>query len=169
MTQPEITFLSGGEELLATIQPLWEQLNKHHASISLHFKQDFAAYTFEQRKANILKKHEKNTVRIDIAQIHQIAVAYIVYASCANKVGEIESIFVNEKYRGQGIGKTLMEGALTWLDAQNIEEKVIDIAVGNEEATHFYARFGFYPRIIKLKQIKGWINSSNNLWGGDYE
>ena len=155
MTQPKITFVSGVKELLVSIQPLWEQLNQHHASSSPHFKQDFAAYTFEQRKTKLLKKHEKNTVRIDVAKINQRAVAYIVYASCANKVGEIESIYVDERYRGQGLGNTLMERALTWLDAQNIEEKVIDIAVGNEEAACFYARFGFYPRIIKLKQIKG--------------
>jgi hypothetical protein len=45
-----------------------------------------------------------------------------------------------------------MNRALTWLDLQDVHTKVIAVAVGNERVYTFYERFGFYPRLVMLKQ-----------------
>ena len=155
MSHPTINFVSGCTELLGAIQPLWEKLNKHHASVSPHFRQDFSSYSFEQRTANLLKKHEKSAVRIVIAQSSLQPVGYIICAIGKNRVGEIGSIYVDEAFRGQGVGENLMGQALAWLESQHSESKVIDVAVGNEDAYQFYAKFGFYPRVTTLKQKDG--------------
>ena len=70
-------------------------------------------------------------------------------------IGEIESIFIAEEFRGQNVGEALMQHALHWLNDQGVTSKVIDVAVGNERVFKFYARFGFFPRVTKLKQKGG--------------
>ena len=147
-----ITFCSGGVELLDSIRPLWEKLNQHHAAVSPHFSSDFLVKTFAGRKAALLKKYENGKIRVDIAQVQGENIAYLISAIRPEGVGEIESIYVDEGFRGQTIGDELMHRGLAWLDEQNAHTKVIDVAVGNERAYAFYARFGFFPRVVTLKQ-----------------
>lgn len=45
-----------------------------------------------------------------------------------------------------------MEHALRWMNESSAKRKVIGVVVGNEQALGFYARFGFYPRVVNLEQ-----------------
>ena len=156
MSKEDIKYISGGIELLDEIQPLWEKLNQHHEKISPHFSHEFRDYGFSARKARLLQKYADGHLRIDIAQSQEYKVGYIISAMMGAGVGEIESIFVENDFRGQAIGDELMRRALDWLDEQDVHTKVIDVAVGNERAYTFYARFGFFPRVMALKQrLKG--------------
>jgi ribosomal protein S18 acetylase RimI-like enzyme len=152
MNTANITYSFGGTELLGMIQPLWEKLNQHHAEISTHFAAEFELKTFDGRKTALLEKYADGEMRIDIAQSQGIAVGYLISAISADGVGEIESIYVEEDLRGQAMGDELMRRALAWLDEQNVHTKVIAVAAGNERAYTFYERFGFYPRVVMLKQ-----------------
>jgi ribosomal protein S18 acetylase RimI-like enzyme len=152
MIKTTIVYSSGGVELLDAIQPLWEELNQHHALVSFHFASDFQAKTFDGRKAALLNKYTNGEIRIDIAQSQGKNVGYLISAINSDGVGEIESIYVDEKFRGQAIGDELMRRGLAWLDKNNVLTKVIDVAVGNERAYDFYGRFGFFPRVVTLKQ-----------------
>ena len=148
----DIHYISGGAELLDDIQPLWEKLNQHHEAISPHFSYEFQDYGFSKRKARLLQKYADGQLRIDIALIQARKIAYLISAVTADGTGEIESLFVDSEFRGQAIGDELMRRAIGWLDAQDVHTKVIDVAFGNERAYAFYARFGFFPRVMKLKQ-----------------
>ena len=152
MNQTKVTYKSGGPDLLDEIQLLWEGLNRHHAAISPHFKADFHAKTFAERKRALLEKYTDGQLRIDIAGTQGRNVGYLVSAITPDGVGEIESIYIEDDFRGQAIGDQLMQWALDWLDEQGVHTKQIDVAVGNERAYKFYARFGFYPRVVTLKQ-----------------
>jgi ribosomal protein S18 acetylase RimI-like enzyme len=156
MSENNIVYSSGGVELLEPIQPLWEKLNQHHALVSPHFAADFQGKTFDGRKAALLEKYADGEMRIDIAHAQGENIGYLISAITSEGVGEIESIYIDEGFRGQAIGDELMRRALAWLDEQNVHTKVIDVAVGNERAYAFYARFGFFPRVVTLKQrMKG--------------
>ena len=148
----EISYSSGGVEHLDMIRPLWEKLNQHHAKISPHFVAEFQTKTFEGRKSALLEKYAAGEMRVDIAQSQQVTIGYLISAVDSKGVGEIESIYIEESFRGQAIGDELMRQALAWLDEQNVHTKVIAVAVGNERAHSFYERFGFYPRVMMLKQ-----------------
>jgi ribosomal protein S18 acetylase RimI-like enzyme len=152
MNQTKVTYLSGGIELLDEIQSLWEQLNRHHASVSPHFAADFHAKTFVGRKKALLEKYAAGQMRIDIAQFQGRSIGYLISAITLDGVGEIESIYIEDGFRGQAVGDQLMHRALDWLDACQVHTKVIAVAVGNERAYKFYARYGFYPRVVTLKQ-----------------
>ena len=148
----DIKFISGGAELLDEIQPLWEKLNQHHEEISSHFPEDFRVYKFAERKANLLKKYTDGQLRVDLAQSLGQTAGYLVGAVTTDGIGEIESIFIATEFRGHGIADELMKLGLSWLDSQGVHTKLIAVAVGNERAYSFYARFGFYPRAVMLKQ-----------------
>lgn len=154
MNIQSFSFFSGGIELLDDIQPLWEKLNQHHKEISPHFSYEFQEYGFSRRKARLLQKYGNGQLRIDVTQSRARNIAYLISAVTEKGVGEIESIFVENEFRGQAIGDELMHRALAWLDEQNVHTKVIEVAVGNERAYAFYARFGFSPRVVTLKHRK---------------
>ena len=147
-----ILYTSGGPELIDEIQPLWEQLNQHHASVSSYFASDFQSKTFVGRKKALLEKYVDGDMRIDIAVSQTRNIGYLISAITPDGVGEIESIYIENGFRGQAVGDQLMQKALDWLEAQGVHTKVIDVAVGNERAYMFYQRFGFYPPVVTLKQ-----------------
>lgn len=75
-------------------------------------------------------------------------------AKQGDAMNEIEYVYVLQTYRGQGVGKRLMEEALAWLGA----EKPIELygASYNKNAISFYERFGFVlsgdnvpPKVLK--------------------
>lgn len=147
-----ITYITGSVELLPEIKPLWKCLNEHHAKVSPYFSEDFQAFTFEQRIRSLNKKYEGGQLRIDIAIHQKIPIGYLISTINKEKDGEIESVFIQESFRGEAIGNELMKRALKWLDSEKVETKVVNVAVGNEAVYPFYARFGFFPRVTTLRQ-----------------
>ncbi len=151
-----IRYVGGDQTLLDQIQLLWEGLNQIMCQRSTHFKEHFAAMTFARRKADLLEKAAVGLMHVDLAvdQTSGQNVGYLVSSLNRKKVGEIESIFVSEEYRGQGVGGHLMRNALKWMDQNGAVDKVVEATVGNESVLGFYARFGFLPRLLQLKQLK---------------
>lgn len=123
---------------------------------TIHFKQHFAAMTWEKRRLELLKKTGCGQLHIDIAVDAgtEAAVGYLVSSLSNEKLGTVESIFVSEAYRGFGIGESLMNRALAWMDQNGAVDKVLEVTVGNEQVYGFYCKFGFMPRQTLLKQVK---------------
>jgi diamine N-acetyltransferase len=151
----KIKYINGDQSLLDTVKPLWEELNIYHCKRSEHFKSHYRAMTFDKRKAAILKKTVGGgELRVDLAVDGATGkeVGYIISSVNAEKVGEIESVYVNDAYRRMGVGGALMCSALVWMDQKGVVEKLVEVSVGNEVAWGFYGRFGFKPRKTVLKQ-----------------
>ena len=138
--------------MLDQIQSLWKQLNQHHAAHSPYFAVEFRRHQFSERKTKLLKKYADGQLRVDLAQSQGRSIGYLVSGVTAEGDGEIESIFVEAAFRGQGIADKLMRRGLAWLDEQGVHTKLVAVAAGNEPVYTFYERFGFYPRLVMLKQ-----------------
>lgn len=149
-----ITYVSGCDELLSAVEPLWVKLIEHHKVRSEHFRHEFEAINFSIRKQMLEDKAREGSILVEVAMDHDLdkAVGYCMSSINRFKQGELESIFVEAEFRGQGIGETLLKRALNWMDDQGTYSKVIVAAVGNEEVLGFYVRYGFLPRQILLKQ-----------------
>ena len=154
MCHNKIHYITGSTEFLDAIGPLWEKLNAQHAARSPHFGEDYTAHTYAWRKAGLLKKD--GDLRVELAQDAEIGrdIGYCVSVVTA-EAGVIESIFIEADYRGQGIGDALMRHALAWMDEYDVPMKRLLVAVGNEQALGFYARYGFQPQHIVLQQGRG--------------
>jgi ribosomal protein S18 acetylase RimI-like enzyme len=153
----KIKYINGDQSLLDTVKPLWEELNIYHCKRSEHFKSHYRAMTFEKRKAAIPNKTvDGGELRVDLAvdEATGKGAGYVVSSISAEKVGEIESVYVNDVYRRMGVGDRLMRSALAWLDQKGAVEKIVEVSVGNEVAWGFYGRFGFKPRKTVLKQTE---------------
>ena len=155
MNKRSVNFIHGDEALLDQIRILWEALNSHHLELSINFKQYYQDMTFEKRKADLLKKAIAGKMRVDLAVDEVIGqnVGYCVSSLNQEKIGEVESIFVDSNYRGSGMGDSLMKKALCWMDQEGAVAKIVEVASGNEEAFYFYAKYGFLPRKTMLKQM----------------
>lgn len=150
-----IEYITGGAELLDSIGPLWEKLNEHHERCSRYFSSRYAMLTFARRKAHLLAKARTGHLRVDLAKDAETGqyVGYCVSTATPDRVGEIDSIYVEEAYRHQGIGNSLMLRALDWLNDQGVQTKRGVIVVGNEQVLPFYSRYGFFPRRIELEEV----------------
>lgn len=157
-TQEEMTmieYISGGRELLDEVGPLWEKLNRHHARLDPHFADLFLKRTFAERKAGLIKKAGQGKLRVDLARSVPDGrlVGYAVSTIDEDRRGELDSIYVEEDYRGAGVGRALMERALAWMDEEGVNYRFLEVRVGNEGALRFYRRFGFVPATIRLDQL----------------
>ncbi len=150
--------MEGNEELLDRVAPLWEKLNEHHTDSSTYFSEQFSTFTFEHRKVVLLQKSRGKSLRVDLAKDldKDQFVGYCLSTIVCNirgKGGEIESIYIEPDYRNSSIGENLMQKALDWMDSENVDSKILIVAVGNERAFDFYMKFGFHPKSIKLEQL----------------
>ena len=152
----KIKYLHGDQTLLSQIKPLWEQLNQYHCDRSEHYKEHYKAMTFEKRCKGLLEKAVGGQLRVDLAvdEATGQGIGYIISTLNAEKVGEVESVYVDTAYWCNGVGDQLMRNALAWMDQNGVTSKQVEVSVGNEVAWGFYGRFGFMPRKTVLKQKK---------------
>lgn len=150
----KIVYISGDVQLLDEVKELWEGLNEHHLNNTFHFSDYYSNFTFDSRKNALIAVAQKGSMKIEIAidEDSQKKVGYLISSIDSNKNGEIESIYILNSYRGQGIGEELMKRALKWMDEKGIEKKIVTVAAGNEKVFGFYEKFGFYPRKMVLEQ-----------------
>ncbi|MDD3069836.1 MAG: GNAT family N-acetyltransferase [Methanoculleus horonobensis] len=138
------------------IHPLWNRMREHHRIRARTFRAFFESTTFDDRKAHFIRCAEAGDVRVDLAcdPAAGRCVAYCVTSLSAERIGEIESLYVEEASRSQGIGTALIHRALAWLSESGSVENRVSVAEGNEEVLPFYRQFGFYPRRTVLEQVR---------------
>src|SRR5580698_238198 len=105
----EFFYRDVGAEGIEGVRPLWEKLNAHHADLSPRFGEAMRVRTFEVRKQKLLAKGGADRIRVDLVSggLDQPAVAYCISTVSDDGVGEVDSIYVGEDLRGQGIGSEL--------------------------------------------------------------
>jgi len=147
---PAFAYRTVGADEIDAVRPLWEKLRAYHAAL-LDEKPPFL---FEPRKQGLLNKAVSGGLRIELVSVNSsgVDVAYCISTVSADRYGEIDSIFVDERHRGRGIGSELLRRALVWLDDAGATTKVVTVANGNEGALALYRSFGFHPRKILLQQ-----------------
>jgi [ribosomal protein S5]-alanine N-acetyltransferase len=152
----EIEYIEKNREDLDLVQPLWEKLNAHHLAISLDFKDHFQKMNFKIRKEELLKKSRDGALHIVLARDRQTGqyVGMSVASLNAEKLGELESIYVEKDYRGGDIGDGLITRVLGWLESMAAATITLGVGGGNENVFGFYRRYGFYPRITILERKK---------------
>lgn len=141
-----ITYKTEGKERLEQIKPLWWKLRDYHRQVSAHFPQDFETDNYTVRKEKLMKKE---ALQVLLAYDNQTLVGYLL-ASYDAGTATIESLYVDENYRGQAIGDGLMLASIKWLESFEPEVLQVSVAYGNQVMS-FYEKFGFLPRSIILK------------------
>jgi len=147
-----IKYLEKNQNELNIIGPLWEKLNAHHISLSKYWGKNRRATSFDMRKKQLLEKSQEGKLCIFLASDVNTKkyIGYCVTTVDRENQGEIESIYVENDYRGLGIGDSLMIKALDWLKAMKVTKTILSVGDGNENVFAFYRRYNFYPRVTIL-------------------
>lgn len=140
---------------IGKIEPLWNRLNRFHEQKSIYFKSFFKNFRFEERVRRLTSEGEKRLrIIVAVKQEKKQRVGYCISSIDKDNKGEIESIFVEEKYRSKRIGFSFMEDAIHWFEENKVKDISIVVAYGNEKALDFYRKFDFYPRTLVLRNRK---------------
>lgn len=151
-----ILFSVHGRDELDLIEPLWEGLAAHHREQAQAnapvFLDEMNAMTFAVRRDALLEKNRDRALRLELAvdPVAGAPVGYSVASAAPCAIGELESIFVDPAYRNRGIGGSLLEHALAWMEGIGTVEQALSVFAGNDRALPFYARHGFAPRFVVL-------------------
>lgn len=117
------------------------QLSEHHNQVSVHFKGSFPSRPYEQTLAAFSENLENGTSRIAVVEDAGKIVGFCK-VDIYGKNGKPDHLVVLPECRGRGMGKQLMDRAMTTFhqnEVARIEVKVID---GND-AIHLYEKYGF--------------------------
>jgi ribosomal protein S18 acetylase RimI-like enzyme len=149
-TDKPISYITGDETLLDEIEALWTELKQLHLAKSPHFKQRYQNLTFGERKRALLANAGQGKWFVIIACQGGEKIGYCL-ASISDRAGEINSIFLQPRWRQKHIGQTLLARSLAWLHSGPAEAISVKVAVGNEEVFGFYAKYGFKPLWTELR------------------
>lgn len=151
----DIIFIEADARDLDLIQPLWEKLNQHHRQQKSDFQEHYEKFTFSERSKTLLKKSLGGEMHIGMFKDKESEsmLAYCITTISEDREGEIDSIYVLEKYRGRGFGDMLIKRSLEWMDEKGVNKKTVRVSAGNQKAVSFYERYGFRPRSLMLEQV----------------
>jgi len=139
---------------LTYIEPLWEELNRVHLDDSIYFKEHYKNFTFGKRIAVWEKLPEENIHILVAISDSLVPIAYCVSTVDENRKAEIDSLFVSSAFRKLGIGKTLVEKSLEWLQSVQCVSIRLTVSYGHESVFAFYQHLGFFPRLTVLEWKK---------------
>jgi GNAT superfamily N-acetyltransferase len=146
---PQYTFSRIAKNDLHQIKPLWEKLNEIHRDDSVYFKEFYNTFTFDTRVKKFLETQD-NLLFVYAARLESRPVGYCV-ATVSGKMGEIDSIFVDEGHREKGIGGRLLQDSLAWMKRHEVVRMFVSVVYGHESAFPFYQKYGFAPRLTFLE------------------
>jgi ribosomal protein S18 acetylase RimI-like enzyme len=72
-------------------------------------------------------------------------------------------IIVDPAYRGQGVGRMLLEATVTALEARGAPRFVLSTAERNEDAQRLFARAGFRRTMIEMTRELNHRNKSQHM------
>ncbi|MBL7259565.1 GNAT family N-acetyltransferase [Paractinoplanes lichenicola] len=136
------------------IEPLWRQLHLHHRAAAAHLEEFGAARTPDEswrlRRAQYLEWQRDPRTALLIARYEDRPIGYamvrVVHApgswQWGDDVGVLETLVVDEKGRGTGVGRELLRAAREHLAGLGVTVMRISVLAGNDDAVRFYRREG---------------------------
>ncbi|KOS68807.1 acetyltransferase [Lysinibacillus contaminans] len=114
--------------------------------------------TLEGKKVWIEEKLINEYETILVAEIDNSVVGWLVFRSPNRKRIAHTGTFgmmIDKQYRGQGLGKQLLQGLLKWAKENPLIEKVcLGVFSTNENAIALYKKMGFIEEGRKINEIK---------------
>ncbi|WP_291575764.1 GNAT family N-acetyltransferase [Clostridium sp. UBA4548] len=135
---------------IEVIKDLWEKNRQYHESSSEYFKESYRIMNFDER-IKAFSVFNKDTMKISVAKRNDEYIGYCI-STAIDGTGEIQSLHVNETYRGNGIGKKLVDKHIEWMNEKNCKVIGVTVSQENESTIRFYSKFGFYPNTLYMQR-----------------
>ncbi len=147
------------KDILSILKLAMEMANFHH-KIDKFYKSSCKEYKKDYKKW-LLKIFNKRNSKILIAKKGKRIIGYGIASikkskeySIIDKIGKINQIFIEKKFRRKGIGKEILKRFLEWFNSKNIKYVQLNVDARNKGAINFYKKFGFEElQKIMMKKI----------------
>ena len=146
-----------GVERIDDLQPLWESLHEHHATVAPHLEQLGPVRRPDQSWAVRRELYEEWLAEPDafvlLAEVNREAIGYALVHlrgpeetwATGDRIGVLETLAVLPDERGRGVGTALFERIYAELRALGVRELQVAVISKNAEALRFYERHGLLP------------------------
>ena len=147
---PGMVRRAGAADEVAVLR-MWDAVRRFHRELEPHWPRQWANPPPDILSwlAQELQSYWNDTGRkvIFVCDTGQELVGFIRVAlmDLWLSPGQVESLYVREDQRGQGVGQVLMARALGWCAAHGAEEVGLHVSASNAGAARFYERLGFRP------------------------
>ena len=152
------------------VEPLWNSLREHHASVSPHLGAPRTrADSWERRRAQYARWLSEPDAFALIAELGERPVGYaLVHLRAGSptwpsgeRAGEVETLSVHPDERGRGIGTLLLHAVERELAALGIDELSLHAISTNHQAMAFYERHGLRP-FAQWLSVTGFANRATS-------
>lgn len=133
------------------IKNLWEGLREFHNCLP---GGTISNKTFEERVEQLKEKAQNGKIQLLLAfdGVNETYIGYLISTISKQNDGELDSLFLLEQYRSQGIGDKLMNKSMEWFEENGVKNIRILVSYVNVEAVNFYKKFNFEPVSLILKR-----------------
>lgn len=150
-------FQEGSYELLDSCTNLWESFTSNQIENAGEMSTSIEEYIRSLKDGGLLSKTEEGKLYVQLVFLEnkqeQEPIGFCITSLTKQLIGEVEVLFVLDRYRGNKLGGRLFHNALKWLEQQGAVEQKLVVAIGNERVFDFYAKYGFYPAYSTLFRI----------------
>ena len=105
---------------------------------------DLSFQNIDDELINFPKKYEQPEGSFIIAKDNNFVVGCVGIRNIGNKICEMKRLFVNDNYKGKGIGKTLVVKIIEEAKIKKYEIMRLDTVKTMEAALNIYYKIGFY-------------------------
>ncbi|HEY3758120.1 MAG TPA: GNAT family N-acetyltransferase [Solirubrobacteraceae bacterium] len=139
---------------LNRVEPLWNALREHHASVTPAAGAPRPrADSWARRRAQYERWLSERDAFVLIAELDGAAVGYAMVHlrvgsptwPASERAGEVETLSVLPSARGGGIGTLLLRAVEDELAELGVEEFSLHVVSNNDKAMAFYERHGLRP------------------------
>jgi ribosomal protein S18 acetylase RimI-like enzyme len=141
---------------LESLSKLGHKLSKYEAGCDSKLK--IKILTVRQKKLEFTKKLKNQNTKIMVAESDNNLIGYCLGIIekpnnfDINKIGHINSYFVDDKFRRKSVGKKLIIGMLNWFKKRRI--KVVELGVLHANISkEIWKKIGFQDYYIKMRKL----------------
>jgi GNAT superfamily N-acetyltransferase len=151
-----------GIERIDDLQPLWESLHEHHATVAPHLEELGPVRAADQSWAVRRELYEEWLAEPDafvlLAEVNREPIGYALVHlrgpeetwETGERIGVLETLTVLPDERGRGVGSALFERIYAELRELGVTELQVAVISKNAAALRFYERHGLLPFTVSF-------------------
>jgi GNAT superfamily N-acetyltransferase len=151
--QPAVRVCQAGVERIAELEPLWASMHAHHGALGELPGTRSVPDSWARRRAQYESWLAAGNARLLVAEFGGEAVGYAFVTwgegpptwDIGDTVAELESLVVDARHRGGGVGSALVAAAREVALSAGAKQMGVGVAHSNAGALSFYERNGFRP------------------------
>jgi GNAT superfamily N-acetyltransferase len=122
-------------------------------------EKDFSADTSKQKIGLELLLKNPQTATIQVAKnaagkvIGMVSAQLVISTAQGAKSAWVEDMVINADYRGQGIGKQLLQNALQWAKNQGATRAQLLVDIENIEALGYYQHLNWQATQLQARRV----------------